>query len=111
MANEKTVVPGIPVTSLSNITSTSAVNGMAFVIPYLKQGCKLVWQVVVTGTASAISVSLQLSIDNTNWVTVDTSTDAAGCYCILDDVIGKYVRLIQTSRTGGTSIKGDILLA
>jgi hypothetical protein len=104
-----TIVPGITATSIdSNIAD--ATPGTTFAIPYAKQGVKLAYQTVFTGVVGAVSIALQISMDETNWTSVNTTTETAGAYVIVNNVIAKFVRLYHTSRTGGTKVTGTILI-
>lgn len=105
----ETIIPHIPATSInSDIANSTA--GTAFSLPYLKQGCDVAYLLVYSGSVSAVSVSLQVSMDNTNWATMDTSTSTSGEYTIVHGVVAKYIRLYHTSRTGGTNVAGYILI-
>jgi len=75
-------------------------------------GHTIAWQVVyATGTSvSAASTSLQVSMDNSNWATIDTNTNVAGCYRIVTPVIGRFIRAYHTSDTGATTISVSILI-
>ena len=99
----------IPAVSIdSDIANDTA--GVAFAIPYSKQGIDLAYQLVYTGGPSAVSVALQVSMDNSNWVTVDASTVTAGEYVNVTGIVALLVRLYHTSRTGGTKVTGSILM-
>jgi hypothetical protein len=65
-------------TSLNAVAATGA--GAAFSLPMRDSGYPSVftWQMVYTGTPSAITATLQGSIDNVNWFVLDTSTSTAG---------------------------------
>lgn len=111
MANEKALVPGILSTSInSDIADGSA--GTAFAIPYMKMGVNLAWTMVYTGSPSVVSFSLQISLDGTNYVTVDTTTDTSGCLRIVGGVVAKFVRLYCTTFTtaGAGNALGKILV-
>jgi hypothetical protein len=104
-----TVVPGVPATSInSDIANTTA--GTAFAVPYSKQGIGLAVQLVYTGVVSAVSIAVQISLDNSNWATIATSTNTSGEYIQCGPVICKFIRLYHTSRTGGTNVLGTLLL-
>jgi hypothetical protein len=104
-----TLQPKIPAVSIdSNISN--AVAGTSFAIPYSKQGVSVAYQLIYTGVVTAVSIIFQLSMDNSNWAPVDTSTNVSGEYVVLGGLVGNFVRLYHTSRTGGTNVKGSIML-
>jgi hypothetical protein len=106
----ETIVPGVAATSInSNIANTT--EGTAYAIPYMKLGFNIAWQLVYSGSVSAVSVALQVSMDNSNWTTIDTSTNTSGEYrSLVGGMVAKFVRLYHTSRTGGTNVLGQILV-
>jgi hypothetical protein len=104
-----TLTVDTPATSIdSDIAGTTA--GIVFAVPYSKQGIAFAYQLVYTGSPSAVSVAFQISIDNSNWVTIDTSTNKDGELVNLAKVVARFVRLYHTSRTGGTKVTGTIFM-
>jgi len=101
MSQVYTLRPGIAETSLAAITATA--NGLTFAIPYMKKGIDIAWQTTFTGIPTSVSTTLQVSMDNSNWATVDTGTNTSGEYRIVGGVIGKYVRLVSGTLSGGTT--------
>jgi hypothetical protein len=91
-------------TSLST-TSTGAVTGTAFALPGTGAAV-ITWQIVANG--SALNTTLQGSLDNSSWAALDTQTTATGGIKSIGFTAVKFVRIIQTSRTGGTSTVGTI---
>ena len=101
--------PGILATSIdSDIANTTA--GTAFALPQHKQPRAISYQLVYAGGPSAVSVAFQVTIDGTNWVTIDTSTNTSGELVMLVNVVATQCRLYHTSRTGGTKVTGTILI-
>src|SRR5690348_12002503 len=62
------------------------------------------WQTVVAGTFSAISVTLEGSLDGTNWTVLDTSTKPAGEYRQITGTPVQFIRANVGTFTGGTSV-------
>lgn len=96
-----------PVVTVFNTTSTGAVNGSTYALPGGNANV-LTWQLVPVGGPSAISASLQVSLDGTNWITLSTCTTTTGCIYNAGVNAYTFVRTIQTSRTGGTSTTASI---
>lgn len=100
-----TVISFGPAVTVLNTSSTGAVNGSTFALPGTNANV-LTWQVTADG--SALSASLQVSLDGTNWNTLSTCTTAAGCIYNAGVNAYVFVRVIQTSRTGGTATTSTI---
>ena len=96
-----TLRQGIVDTILDAVATTTI--GDAYGIPYTKAGINLGWQMTFTGSPSGVSTTLQVSIDKTNWATIDTGTNTAGEYRIVGAVIGKWLRAVLGTLTAGTS--------
>ena len=96
-----TLRQGIVETILDAVATTTV--GTAYAIPYTKAGINLGWQMTFTGAPSGVSTTLQVSIDNSNWATVDTGTNTSGEYRIVGAVIGKWLRAVLGTLTAGTS--------
>jgi hypothetical protein len=62
------------------------------------------WQTVVAGTFSGISVTLEASLDGTNWEVLDTTTDTAGEYRAVSGKPVQFLRANVGTFTGGTSV-------
>lgn len=94
MSNYRSVI-----TALSAVTSTGAGSSNS-----LGSGLeKHTWEIVVTGAPATVSITLQGSIDGTNWYTLDTSTTTTS---EMRHVVNKPVRFIRANLgtlTGGTS--------
>ena len=102
---------GIVETSLSGAPS-GAVNGTTLSLPASQTnlGISLAWQMVYTGTVTGVQMDLQLSMDNINWTSADSSTSTSGCYRIIIPITARFVRISQVSRSGGDSVSGKILI-
>ena len=106
---QASLVQGVPSDSInSNIAATTA--GTSFSLPYSKQGVGVAVQITYTGVVTAVSIAVQISLDNSNWATIATSTAVGGELINCGHVVAKYIRLYHTSRTGGTNVKGSILV-
>ena len=79
---------------------TGVVTGSSYALPGGAVN-SLAWQ--ITHNGSAINIALQASLDGTNWYQVDTSTAASGEIRNYGFNAFKFIRIAQTSRTGGTS--------
>ena len=110
-----TLTRGIVGTSFSGSVADPTA-GTAFALPasLTGRGWMVAWQTVKggVGTITALSVSLQFSMDNTNWFTHSTTEETAGNYSIAADITARFVRLYHTSRTGvNTTVTGNLLIA
>src|SRR3990172_2891148 len=95
---------GIVNTSLST-TSAGAVNGTAFSLP-AGAASVISWQMTYSMPPSAVDIAIQASLDNSNWFTIQTSSNTSGDLQNISFSAYKFVRIIQNSRTGGTSSLG-----
>lgn len=75
MAYTKSMLIGIPLTMFDAFTMAVG-NSSSFALP--ARTVVLTWQLVYGAAPDAISVILQVSIDNTVWTTIDTSTAVGG---------------------------------
>jgi hypothetical protein len=100
---------GVVATSISTLPSNGTA-GTAFALPNNSKRVSIAWQIVPAGGPSALSNSLQISMDNSTWTSISTDTTAAGCYVTVNDIVAKFVRIYHTSHTGGTGLTGTILL-
>jgi hypothetical protein len=91
---------GQSVTCLST-TSAGAVTGASYAAPPGGSAYVTTWQLIHDG--SAISVTLQGSLDGTSWSTLGTAT--ANGLATVSSSATRFIRCIQTSRTGGTSTR------
>lgn len=98
-AQPTTVISFGPAVTVLNTSSTGAVTGNTFALPGSNANV-LTWQITADG--SALSATLQVSLDGTNWNTLSTCTTATGCIYNAGVNAYVFVRTVQTSRTGGT---------
>lgn len=89
-------------TEILNTTSTGAVNGAAFSLP-TQTANVLTWQLNPVGGPSAINVTFQVSLDGSNWININVMTGTTASSALTGVNSYRFVRAIQTSRTGGTS--------
>jgi len=68
-------------------------------------------QTVVTGAPTAVSVTLEGSLDGSNWTTIATSTSTTGDQQYAVDKPQTYVRANLGTLTGGTSPVVTVYLA
>lgn len=95
----------LPVKSFDAAT-LSAGNGTPFAL--LANACQVTWQTIFGSTPSAVSVSIQTSLDGTTWSTVDTSTVTAGAVrSFVTSAI--FIRAVINSATGGTTVTVSIV--
>lgn len=93
---------------LSVTTSgTGASTGITFAIPPSNANI-ITWQVTADG--SALSVSLEGSLNNSSYSTIDTQTTATGGIKNYGPTGVKFVRCSQVSRTGGTATTCNITI-
>lgn len=105
MANQLSLVTDLVNTILDTATATGA--GSSWSVPESDwRGVfeDFGWQVVVAGTFSALSVTLEGSIDGTNWTTLDTSTATGGEYRAVVQHPVQFIRANVGTFTGGTSV-------
>lgn len=89
------------ITLLNAVTSTGA--GTSYWIGFLPSNHT--WQTIFTGTASAVDVKLQGSIDDSNWFDLDTNTSTTSG--VMRHVVNKpvnYIRGYLTTFTNGTTM-------
>lgn len=98
---------GITETSLST-SSTGAVTGTVYNLP-TTYAAIITWSVVADG--SALSATLEGSLDNSTYFTLDTQTTATGGIKNFGFTAVKYVRISQVSRTGGTTTTGTLIVS
>lgn len=101
-----------PKSSLSGGSGTSKYVGTVWALPNLpntRLGYNVTWQLVYSSAPSAVSCILEVSLDNTNWFTIDTSTATAGEKRTLPYVMAKFIRITQSSRTGG-AFPADLIM-
>ena len=93
-----------PTTLLAAATATGAGSAFANAIsPTAGVLSDFTWAVVVTGSPSGISITLEGSLDTTNWAVLDTSTNTAG---EVRGITGKPVTFLRANLgtlTGGTA--------
>lgn len=89
------------ITLLDGVTSAGA--GTSYWLGFLP--VNHTWQVIYTGTASAIDVKLQGSVDNSNWFDLDTYDTASSP--TMRHVVNKpinYIRANLVTFTNGTTM-------
>ena len=65
-----------PVKSLDAVTPTAGLNGEAFAVPSNNGG--FAWSTGFAAAVNAIDVALQISMDNSLWTDLDSSTTVGG---------------------------------
>lgn len=75
MTYVKSMLIAVPLT-LFDAFALATGNSSSFALP--TRTVVLTWQTILAVAPGAITVLLQVSIDNTNWTTLDTSTSTAG---------------------------------
>lgn len=89
--------------SCNAVTATGACTSFALQAPNGQLPGAFTWQVIPTGSPSAISTTLEGSIDGNTWTTLDTSTNTSG---EVRSVTGKPIRLLRCNLgtlTNGTN--------
>lgn len=70
-------------------------------LPYDKH----TWCTTIVGSPSGVSVTLQGSLDNSLWMTLDTSTSTSSeCRHVVNKPV-KYIKTNVGTFTGGTTVK------
>ncbi len=75
-------------------------NGTSFALP--ARSSQLTWQTIFGTAPASVTNLLQLSLDNSNWATIDTSTSTAGEIRTVQ-VNGGWVRARQSAVSGGST--------
>lgn len=101
MSIEVALLPGQVVSLIPAGTALTQVNGDSFALPGL--ACQLSWQTVYASTPDAVSVKIQVSLNNTDWVTLDTTTVVTGDVKTLI-ISAPFVRARIESATSGTTV-------
>jgi len=96
---------GISVTSLST-SSAGAVTGTVYAMPVGGAPASVTWQIVANGSAQ--SSSLEGSNNNSTWTSLDTQTGSGGGTKTVSVAVA-FIRISQTSRTGGSSTVGTLV--
>lgn len=104
----------VPTKLLDALTSTSDTKGTAYALPsnWASMGRALVWQSVMDGSPSAISLQLQGAINNVEaeFAVLDSSTVVTGEMRHVSPLNIRFVRVRQVSRTGGTSVTVTVMI-
>ena len=98
-------------TQLNNSTTTilnaadATGAGSTFNVPPLWRELAngLTWEVVITGSPTTVSASLQGSLDNSNWYDLDTHTNVGNNIHAVDAPLPAYVRGYVATLSGGTT--------
>lgn len=105
MANQLALVTDLVNEILTAATGTGA--GASYSVPESPTRGLLQsfgWQTAVAGTFSAISVTLEGSLDNVTWTVLDTSTKTGGEYRAITGTPVQFIRANVGTFTGGTSV-------
>lgn len=100
------------VTTLLNAATVTGA-GSAYANPERRNGgafTNFTWQAIVSGGPSAISTTLQVSLDGVNWTTADTSTNVAGETRQLANWPAAFFRANLGTLTGGTAPTVTVLI-
>lgn len=95
---------GTVVTSLNAVSSTGSGNSYATNRTYTSI---ITWTTILTGSPSAVNFTLDGSLDNSSWFTLDTSTNTSGEIRQLA-VSANFVRITLVSKTGGTTFTAKL---
>ena len=98
------LVYGLPSKSFDAFAIADTTEGTKFAIPIRPLAQGFIWQTAYGTTPSAISICLRVSIDGTNWTTIDTSTSTAGEVRTILNKQGLFVEGYITSHTGGSTV-------
>lgn len=103
-----TLQEGMPEKLFNALTSTGDNTSSAYALPatWARKGKALVWQSVMNGSPSAISLQLQGAMNDVSaeYAVLDTSSATAGEMRHVLPINVRFVRVRQVSRTGGTDV-------
>ena len=88
---------GVGVPEYSFQTSAALSGGISYALP---EANLVAWQTIYASAPSAVTVTLQGSMDGTNWINIDISTDVNGELRTLQTG-SKFLRAFFFSQTGG----------
>lgn len=94
-------------TALAAVTANGSSTAIDLVTPYRTHTL----QTVVTGAPTSLSVTLEGSLNGTNWVVLATSTSTTGDAQFAVDKPVRYVRATLSALTGGTAPTVTALIA
>ncbi len=101
---------GVANTILSSATATGP--GQAWAVPLRAAGQfgRYTWQVIPTGTFTALTVTLEGSLDGATWFTLDTINSVTGGAASVSAAPVNFLRANVTTFTGGTNVSAMLTL-
>lgn len=102
MASEQ-VATGRQVITTAKATATGDVGGAGGVVDLGTAYSKFGLQTLVTGAPTAVSATLQGSLDGTHFYTLATSTSTTGDYQSVADKPTRWIKVNLGTFTGGTT--------
>lgn len=106
MAANVLLLLGVVQTIINVVTGTGA--SSTFALP--ARTSTLTWQTSFDSAPSGVSITLQVSIDGTNWTTIDTSTATAGeVRTISAPTAAPFVRANVGTNTGDKAVTVTIV--
>ncbi len=101
---------GILKTLLDANAVAAPVNGTTFCLPNPNSVKTLTWRTSFASAPSAVTVTLQGSLDGTNFFTIDSSTATAGEVKVKADVSCLFIRAQKTSQTDGGALTVEVVV-
>jgi hypothetical protein len=89
--------------TVETLLNAAKVTGTSQTLTLKKPFSTHAWHIVVTGSPSSVSVTLQGSIDGTNWTTLDTSTTTTAEKRYAVNMPNIYIRSNLGTLSGGTA--------
>lgn len=106
--------PGIPIKLFDALTTTADTKSNGYGIPnnWPSMGRPMVWQTIMNGSPSAISLQLQGAMNDTDaeYAVLDSSTSTSGEMRHVLPLNIRFVRVRQVSRTGATDVTVQVLI-
>lgn len=100
------ISPGIPQNSFTLATVTPS-TGTFYALPQ-SSSLTITWTITYSGAPASITVLLEGSLDNSNWFTIDTSTNTSGEGRTVSPLAWRFIRARISASSGGTGITVSI---
>jgi hypothetical protein len=93
--------PGIPYALFSASAAGATTNSSSVAIPPsgLKAARRITWQAFYSAVPTTITIALQGSLDDSNWFTLDTTTNTGGEVKTVEHQVN-FLRASITTKTG-----------
>ena len=106
MTTVRTLQPAVLQTIIDAVTGTGA--GLTFGLPV--RACVLAWQTSFGVAPAAVSITIEVSLDNVAWTVIDTSTAVGGEVRTIDTPTAAiFVRANVGTNTGSPAVTVTII--